>query len=269
MSYTLTNGYAPRTFETILLEVIASVNKELGTSYTQATFEGTGLYKIFYGMIQQIMTAENAVSEIENLLEDFMRTTNEELEVPSSTVDGVMAKILDDLGYISSLKANTSTDAGEISLCVDIDETKSNYSIEKEKILRLLYTYLGASSFYNGTESGNITASNGQSFPIAYGLPVKKTTYFRVEVVNSENSESIVLTPNEIKDRFMKNFEKFYKLGYDLEPEKYLEIERDLPFASKIVIEYSFNGTSWTSDVYKSAYNEKIIVESIEVIDEE
>lgn len=72
-------------------------------------------------------------------------------------------------------------------------------------------------------------------------------------------NSSPVLNENQIREILDDNLLALYRLGLDFEPEKYLEISRDLPFASNILLEYSENsGGTWLSVPRSMAYDEKI-----------
>lgn len=262
MSFSVTNGYSPRSYETILADCVAVVNKEFGTSYTSQTFVGTNLWKYLYATIQGMMTIENNISELGVKLQDYIRTQNEELIIHRSSVDGIMQAIKDELNLVSSIKpVESSADAGEIYLAVDIDNEGADYAQQKQKILDTLHKYMTAGLHYNGTESGTVTATNGQVFNYAYELPTEKALKIKIQVKVSENTNLFVETTNSIKEKFLENFAELYRLGYDFEPQQFLNISRDLPFASEITIQYSTNdGSSWETEILESDYKTKFTI---------
>lgn len=267
MSFSVTNGYSPRSYETILQECVAVVNEEFKTNYTVETFKGTNLWKYLYATIQGLMTVENNIAELGVKLQDYIRTQNEELIIHRSSVDGIMQAIKDELNLVSSLKpASSSADAGEIYLAVDIDKLGADYDIKKQEILTTLHKYLTAGLHYNGTEKGTVTATNGQPFQYAYELPTEKALKIKIQVKVSENNNLFVETTNSIKEKFLNNFAEIYRLGFDLEPQQYLNISRDLPFASEITIQYSTNsGSSWATEVLESDYKTKFTIDDADV----
>lgn len=120
---------------------------------------------------------------------------------------------------------------------------------------------MGAGLFYNGTETGQVTASNGQVFNYAFDLPTETALKVKIQVRVSENTTLFVETPNEVKNKFLANFAKFYRLGYDFEPQIFLCRDRDLPFASEINVTYSTDGgTTYSSDVLEAMYDEKFTI---------
>lgn len=267
MSFSVVNGYSPRSYETILADCVAVVNQEFGTSYTSQTFVGTNLWKYLYATIQGMMTIENNISELGVKLQDYIRTQNEELIIHRSSVDGFMQAMEDELGLISSLKpCESDADAGEIYLAVDIDSAGSDYAEKKQQIFNTMHKYLTAGLHYNGTETGTVTATNGQVFNYAYELPTKKDLKIKIQVRVSENNNLFVETTNKIKEKFLENFSNLYRLGFDFEPQQYLNISRDLPFASEITTQYSTNsGSSWATGVLESDYKTKYIIDNASV----
>lgn len=262
MSYTVTNGYSPRDYETILAQCVQIVNEQFGTSYTNQSFTGTNLWKYLYATIQGLMTVENNIAELGVKLQDYIRTQNEELIIHRSSTDGIMQAIKDELNLVSSIKpVERAEDAGKIYLAVDVDNEGTDYAQQKQKILDTLHKYMTAGLHYNGTESGTVTATNGQVFNYAYELPTEKALKIKIQVKVSENTNLFVETTNSIKEKFLENFAELYRLGYDLEPQQFLNISRDLPFASEITIQYSTNdGSSWETEILESDYKTKFTI---------
>ena len=87
----------------------------------------------------------------------------------------------------------------------------------------------------------------------------------RITVTISDSTTAVILNSAQIKAIFEENFKNMYRLGFDFEGDRYLDIRNDLPFASKILIEWSTNGTNWSSGIWQSAYNQKVILENITV----
>lgn len=261
MSYTVTNGYAPRSYETILSECVSIVNSEFGTNYTNQSFTGTNLWKYLYATIQGLMTVENNIAELGVKLQDYIRTQNEELIIPTSSENGFTALLQKEMGLIASFKPiESSEEAGQIHLAIDIDKNSENYEIQKERIFNLMAEHLGAGLFYNGTEQGSVTELNGQTFNYAFDLPSETQLKIKIQVKISENTNLFVETPNKIKEKFINNFSKIYRLGYDFEPQVYL-CKDDLPFASEIKVTYSTDGgSSYSGEVLNAMYDEKIII---------
>lgn len=267
MSFSVINGYAPRDFDTLLAECVVAVNNEFGTSYTAQTFVGTKFWKFYYTQIQLAMSVENATAQLGVKLQDYIRTQNEALNEVKSSVDGFMLALERENGYISSQKPTEEADAGHIYLAIDIDPLRSDYDDVKKEIFNVMHRYHTAGLFYEGTEQGQVVAVNGQSFNYAFELPMETLLKVKVTVTVSDNTTLFVESTNKIKERWLNNFKKLYRLGYDFEPDKYLTTD-ELKFASEIKTEYSTNGgTDWKSDVLDCLYNEKIVIteENLEI----
>lgn len=265
MSYSIENGYTPRSYDEILEKCVNVVNEQFETDYTTQTFTGTNLWKFMYAIIQEIMTVENNIAELSVKIQDYIRTQNEELIIPRSSPDGITQILKDELGLTASVKPTTDEDAGHIYIAVDVDNTADNYAETKQKILNLLSENMGAGLYYEGTETGTVTELNGQQFSYAYSLPTEVPLTVKIQVTVSDNTTQFIETPSVIKEKFLKNFNDLYRLGYDFEPSIYL-CRDDLKFASEIKISY-LSGGSYTSNIYQSDYNEKITIspENIEV----
>lgn len=267
MSFSVVNGYTPRSYENILDECINVVNEQFNTSYTRETFVGTNMWKFLYAGIQQIMVAENSTAQLVDKIKDYIRTQNEELIKPTSSPDGFMERMEEELGLISSIKPTEESDAGYVYMAVDVDTSDESYPQVKQSIFNLMAKYLGVGLFYEGGESGTVTARNGQAFNYAYDLPSKTNLKVKIVITVSDNTLSYIETPSIIKEKFLNNFNKKYRLGYNFEPQIYLN-SNDLPFASDIKITYSTDGgSSYKNTVLKAMYDEKIIVteDNIEV----
>ncbi len=265
MAWDLTNGYQPRTFEELLQDAVDELNAQLGTSYDTTTIVGTGAYKLIYTCIQLVMQAEAKTAEITAKMTDFIRTANEQINLPKSTIDGFTQGLLrpiseGGLGLVSTIKNLTDPEeAGHLFLVVDVDDGAEDYEDTKQAIIDKMALWLTVGLFYEGDETGTRMAINGQTFDYAYDLPTPVDILVRITVTTSANAKTPILNENQIRDIFDANFAELYRLGLDFEPEKYLEIARDLPFAADILLEYSENdGGDWDDQPRSMAYNEKI-----------
>ena len=380
MPFNLQNGYQPRTFAELLAAMTAAVNTQFGTSYDVNTIVGTEFYKYFYAGIQEVMKAESETAQITAKMTDYIRTANDNIKLPKSTIDGFTDALFDELGLIATFKPITlDADAGTCRLAVDVDdgehakgsatitdysyltngggadiitingvnftaqtgaatlgtgtfqaatsnnataislatqinahatvslEVKAvaigaivnltavhggvagnsialsytntagsvgatvsgstltggvdnpNYSSTKQEIIDRIGKYLTTGLKFYGTETGSRVAANGQSFEYKYFLPTFIDFKIKITVTISQNTKSPILNTNQIRDIFNAKFEELYKLGLNFEPEKYLEIERDLPFVSDILLEYSEDdGATWDSVPRIMAFDEKV-----------
>lgn len=265
MSYSVLNGYAPRSYDDILLTTVNAVNEDFGTNYTTQSFKGTNLWKVLYAAIQEIMTTENNIALLGEKMKQFISVQNEELYAPTSTIDGFTDLLKRELSLVGSIKPNEAADAGNLYLCVDADNNLDDYAAIKQEILELMHRHLVGGLVYHGTEAGTVTGTNGQSYSYAYSLPTPISLMVKVTIDVSDNTLLKIPTTNEVKEIFLKNFKNRYRLGFDFEPQNYL-CRDDVPFAGSILIEYSQDsGVTWDTDVLDLNYNEKVDLSDADV----
>lgn len=267
MSFNLQNGYTPRDFDSIVSEFRKAINSEYGLKMTAEQFKGSNWYKLIYSASQLVATAEGHTAELSNKLIDYIRKVDEEIQLVKSSVDGIMSHLKQDLDLVSSVKPSTASDAGNLYIAVDVDNTASDYAEKKQMILEKLKEYCTAGLYFTGAERGEVVASNGQPFTFGYDLPEIVDMQVRIKVTISDNTTAYIMNNQAIEKKFLDNFNSMYKLGLDFEGDRYLCARSDLPFASKIVIEWSIdNGGTWSADIWQSAYNQKLNLSNVEVI---
>jgi len=265
MSFSLINGFEPRKFDEILLALVQAVNAQFESNYTTESIVGTNIYKAFYGGIQEIMTSENYTAEIAAFMGDYIRTSNEKINLPKSTADGFIQAIKDEMDLDVSLKPITqAADAGKLNIALDIDDTTDDYEVRKQTFFNKCHAYLTAGLYYSGGEQGSVVALNGQEFDYAFKLPAPVEVQVRIAVGISTTGRNFVMNENQIRDLFVANFKKMYRLGFAFEPERYLST-RDLPFAADVKVEWSIDDITWQTVVMASAYDEKVTLGQITV----
>ncbi len=121
MGFSQDAGYIPSDISTILLDVMANINTQFGTSYTADTFVGTNFYKYFYAIAQRMQENEVKTSEIFASLTQYFAITNERISRPVVTNPGLI-EIMATNGYIASVKDMVIADAGKINICVNVDD---------------------------------------------------------------------------------------------------------------------------------------------------
>ena len=160
MAWDLLNGYQPRTFAELLQDYVDEYNAQYGTSYDTTSIVGSNAYKAGYTAIQLVMQAEANFAEISAKLLDYIRTSNEKITLPKSTISGFVAGLLapvadGGLGLISTIKDITDpAEAGYMFLVVDTDPLASNYATIKQGIIDRMHNWLTCALYYNGTETG-------------------------------------------------------------------------------------------------------------------
>lgn len=135
-----------------------------------------------------------------------------------------------------------------------------DYAAKKSALCLLISQCIVAGVVTQGTESQAIVLSNGQSFDFKYYLPNRLKTSLRLTITTSENNQTIISNPDDIKLKLIDNIEAIYKLGKNFEPQRYFSTV-DAPWASNVLLEYSLNGgATWLSAVYDAAYNDLLVV---------
>lgn len=255
MSYSSENGYTPANIETLMLNVMDNVNTQFGLTYTAETFIGTNLYKFLYALVQRLQENEVKTSEIFSKLQDYFAFTNERISRPVNTNPGLIG-VLEANGYIASVKKPIDSDAGKVFIAVDVDETADDYAATKLAIATIIKDSTVAGVVSQGGEVTSIVLSNGQSFDFKYALPDKHVTHLKLTVTTSENNQSIILSPEEVKDILLDNIEERYRLGKNFEPQKYFSLS-DAPYASAVKLEYSLDaGATWLTSIYDAEYDD-------------
>lgn len=128
MGFSQENGYVPSDIETLMNSIRTNVNSQFGTSYTAETFVGSNHYKYFYTLIQRLQEQDVKTSEIFIYLQQYFAITNERINRPSPTPNGIIERLEsilnddDEQKYIASIKKMVEADAGKISICVDADD---------------------------------------------------------------------------------------------------------------------------------------------------
>lgn len=255
MGFSSEAGYVPSSVEDIMLELMNGVNTQFGTSYTSETFVGTGFYKYFYSLAQRVSTNEIKASEVFLKLQDYFDYTNEQIVHPKITPIGLI-EALAEAGYIASVKPMIEADAGKKHVCVDVDETDAEYATTKLAICNLIKDYTAGGIVTVGTETEDLTLTNGQLFTFSYNLPTRIDVMLKLTITVSRNNQSVIADPEDTKMTLLENIAAEYRLGRDFEPERYFTIA-DAPWASDILLEYSVNsGVDYSSAVYSADYNE-------------
>jgi hypothetical protein len=269
MGFSAENGYIPVSVNTIMESIMANINVQFGTNYTIETFVGTGFYKYFYALAQRVQENEVKASEVFLKLQDYFRNTNEQIINPKVTPNGLI-EALELAGYRASVKPMIEAEAGELHVCVDVDDEDPEYAATRLEICGLLRDYTPAGVVTIGTESETLTLSNTQEFEYAFNLPTKTEILLRLTLTLSRNNQNVIADPDDTKLLLFERINEEYALGKDFEPERYFTVA-DAPWASDIKLEYSLDdGDNWLGTVYESDYDELfvILLENITLIEE-
>jgi hypothetical protein len=255
MPFSQDEGYVPVDISAIMDAIRGYVNTQFGTTYTTEQFVGTNFYKYFYALAQRIAENETKTAEIFIKLQEYIDFTNERISRPVATNPGIIEK-LETEGWIASVKPMIEADAGEINICVDVDDSDPDYADFQLAIATIIKDSTAAGCVTMGTESQAIVLSNGQSFDFKYHLPDRKTTLLRLTTVLSENNQLVIGDPDDTKATLLANISANYRLGKNFEPQRYFGIV-DAPWAESVLLEYSINaGADWSSAVYNANFDD-------------
>lgn len=269
MGFAQDSGYTPDSIETILDAFRVDINTQFGTSYTTDSFIGSNHYKYYYAISQRVEKNEIKTSEIFAYLQQYITITNEAISRPVVTSPGLVAK-LEAEGYVASVKPMVEADAGKIFVCVDTDDGAPTYAATKLDICTIIANSTVAGCVTMGTESEAIVIDNGQSFDFKFNLPNRINVLLRLTLTLSENNQSVIKSPEDIKSDLLLNIAIKYGLGKNFEPQKYYG-NTDAPWASDILLEWSDDdGANYQSTVYDADYDDlfTIPLENIELIED-
>ena len=136
-----------------------------------------------------------------------------------------------------------------------------DYTANKLLIGEIIRDSVSAGVVTQGDQTQTLVLSNGQSFDFKYVLPDDITVLLRLTLTLSENNQSVIDTPEVIKQKLLDNIAARYRLGKNFEPQRYFN-QMDAPWTSQVLLEYSVNnGVSYSTAVYDSEYDELFIVE--------
>jgi hypothetical protein len=256
MSFNEEFGYVPATFNENMALVREAINIQFGLSYTEESFVGTNWYKFAYVFCQRVNLFNVKMSEIFTKLQEYITEVNLKVLQPATTYDGLIAA-LDELGYTASVKPILdATDAGILSIAVDVDESATDYTAVKAMILEKLDEYVSAGCFFTGDQTGSVVIDNGQTMPYAYHLPNRIPVKLKIEITTSPNSQEVVPPNEDIRIKAVPLILSRYRMGWNFASDRVLTTV-DFPFAETIQVDYSVNDDgTWTSAVFVSNFDD-------------
>lgn len=276
MSFDVINGYTKQTWDDILAVMTDAINAQFNTDYTVDTIVGSNHFKFFYGGLQLVMETENKVAELGNKIADYIRTVNDSIAQPISSVDGTIRYFRDALGFNVALRAiDDVDDRGQPAICVDVDTARPDFESVKQQIFDAihhsqtegLYWFNSSTTPASNEYRGESSALNGQAFPYCFFVPENSIFKIRITVTRSRGSLDYQINAQQIADLFTQNFNSIYSLGKDFEGEKYLSTA-DISSASNVRVEWSTDdGASWSDSVKQMEFDEKITLGTIEVLE--
>lgn len=267
MSYEQDNGYTPETFDEIMDKVRIGVNTQFSTNYDVDTFVGTGWYRFAYPLVQRIQNNEVKTSEIFVKLAEYIVQKNIQINRPSVSLPGTI-DTFEDAGYRIGVEPTREDTTGEIRIAIDLELDDPDFAAKKLEICMLMKqcTIAGTVSF--GDQSEFITLSNGQSFEYKFKLADKNPIKFRITLVDSINTAIAIPSDESIRLAFYQNYGARYRMGWNIEPQKYYN-QGDAIWAASVLVEYSLdNGVNYLSTIHTATYDElwTLNLEDVDVI---
>jgi hypothetical protein len=259
-------SYIPPTFDELLEVVTKKWNEEFGTNYDIETFKGTNAYRFAYVFIQTQIKQQAAVSEIYAKLQDYFNVVNAGINAATTTNEGIVREFRNK-GYVASARDNSQAQAGTLAVAVDVDVSDEQYEDKEFEILNIIKDNSVAGLYCEGTQSGDITLSNGQVKTFKFTPAEKIKTKLQLEIKRARGSEYVSDSEDLVKEKLLLNLKNLYGLGQDFAPEKYFEIARDAPYAKSLSLKYLNPKTKdkLTSDVYTAEYTDLFTFQSSDI----
>lgn len=253
MSFSQDNGYVPVTLSEVMEFIRIEINVQFGTTFTTDSFIGSNWYKYFYTIAQRVLQNETKTSEIFLKLRQYIKLTNEKIQRPSVSLPGLIESF-ESKGYEVSVAPMNEFTAGYMYIAVNVDSTAPDYAATKQEIGELMKDFIVGGIVTMGNESVTVFLSNGQSFDFKYSLPSEIEIKMRLTILKSDNYPGIILSDEALRNLLFANFKARYRMGWDLEPQRYMT-QTDLPWAADIKVEWSNNGgTTYSTEVAQLSY---------------
>lgn len=256
MSFSRQNGYIPSSIAQKMNAIRIAINTEFGTSMTTQNFNGSNYYKYFYALVQELQKSEVLMGEVFVKLQKYIETTNEKIQQPKNTAEGIQSDIFFGLGYPCSVKEMIVADRGKIHVCVDIDEDAVGYAGKRQQINNRLSEITVLGGVTQGDQTDNVVLTNGQSFAYSFYLPTRIPIKLRLTLNISENNLNLVETTTAVALKLFNSIKLKYALGRNFEPQTYFNVS-DAPWTSSILLEYSTDdAVTWLTAVYDAGYRD-------------
>ncbi|MFV0448057.1 MAG: hypothetical protein ACK5MF_06300 [Vibrio sp.] len=257
MKWDSTSGATPEDFDTHIGRYYSAFinSRDEYKNIAFNTFVASDEYKVYYAAAQIDMYADTVMAETFLKMSEFIQTANLKIENPTTTPNALIAGLREKFGLRSSVKQMIEADSGKMHVAID-------YTPSAQLNLKIAQymesSCVVASTYMVGDIEQDIVLSEGGVETYRWVKATEQEILFRIRIRLSRNSTSIVDTPETVVRLFLENFDSYYWVGMDVEPERYLEINRDAPYASEIITEYTLDGgDTWQTDPYISPYNIK------------
>jgi hypothetical protein len=222
-----------------------------------ARFKASEEYEQFYTSAQIDMDLQDKTTQIFDNVVQYINDTSLTIQSPSTVYTTVADNIESEFGFEASAKAISAAEAGNAFIAIDYEpEATLNQSIAQF----LMNKCIVAGVITDGDIAEMVTLSNGQQFEYKWTTAKRQDIKFRMTVTVSRNADVSVDDKEVIVEKMLTNYANAYRMGMDIEPERYFEVNRDAPYAANIETEYTLDGgVNWSSEPLVSAFDTKFI----------
>lgn len=254
-----TSGYTPDDFNDVMNGYYhAFIAQDGFETLSRVRFDASAEYTVFYASAQIDMSIQAMFAQTFDKVIEYLAKINLRIQQPATVPDAIAASFMRNLGLDAKCQPMTLENRGKSHIAIDYEPSVSI----NQKIGELLKKHIIDGVVTVGDISQNVTFSNGSQGVFKWYRATRKATLIKITIIKSRNSTYALDTAERIIHKFNDNFAKLYRMGLDLEPERYFEVERDAPYAAEVLTEYSFDaGKTWSSVVYKSDFNIKCVPE--------
>ncbi|MDG3034164.1 hypothetical protein P7245_22315 [Vibrio parahaemolyticus] len=260
MSWSSDGGWTVNDVQTQLTAYYEGFKLNGYPDLSYSDFEDSREYEVAYMSAQIDASIDTVFAEIFSRLSNFIRDTNDKILNPTTTPNSIQNGIYETFGYRCSVKPMIEADAGKIHIAIDHGDISANPDLKFQIGSYLEKNSVVGSSYCVGDIEQLIPLSSGGSETYRWTANVDTPITWKITITRSRISVAVVDSPEAVQEKFLANWDEFYWIGQDVEPERYLEIVRDCPYASNVLSEYSLDdGSTWQSAPILSEYNIKYI----------
>ena len=258
MKYDNSSGIQVDTVQSIIQKALDIYNANENKNLTMKAFELTEFYRVVVIVAQLLVQTQTKTASMYDQIIDYIHNNQMAIESPSNTIAGITPAIYKKFGFDSSLKPSSEADAGKVYLAIDYQPTAD---INLKIANFILDKLLGAGIYTIGDIQQPVSIDDSNEIIISWTNAKVQDLHFKINLKISRNRNTSVPDKDLIKSRFLNNFEEIYSIGQDIEPERYLDMQQDIPFASEYEILYSLDGENWQSGVLNSDFDNKYIAQ--------
>lgn len=273
MAYDTLKGFTVDPIEDLIDSYRVSANENYGTNYTIDEFKGTDEYGLCYTSAQKDAESLNYFAQLDVKVKEYIQQTNQKISRPSVIQDTIVSFFESKYNFECSVEQATATKRGYLNLCFNYTpESELNQSIANDIVKQSMC----AGSYMEGDIIQSAILSNGQAIECRWKTPEEISIEFFVTVYVSRNAGQAQLTPDELKEIFDNEWSNQYKMGRDVEPQRYLNLLNTANsdgsiWSAGIVVTSAIGGEQPTNIVRLSTYDQLYIpnlsTENIEFID--